>query len=132
MPDTPAPGSPVPPRTLRAAAALVGLQGAGLLALAAFFAVEIALGAGTDLVGALGVLGAEVAAGALLLLVARGLLRGMRWARSPALLTQLLALPVAHGLTTGGRWPVGVPLAAWALTVLALLLAPATGAALEG
>ena len=64
-------------------------------------------------------------------LVARGLFRGRRWARSPALVTNLLVLPVAVGLVQGGRWYVGGPLLCWALAVLVLLFAPATSAALD-
>jgi len=70
-------------------------------------------------------------AGLGLLAVARGLRRARRWARAPALVTQLLALPVAVGLVQGGRWYVGVPLILWALGVLALLFTPAVGEVLE-
>jgi hypothetical protein len=64
-------------------------------------------------------------------LVARGLLRRRRWARAPALVTNLLVLPVAVGLLQGGRWYVGLPLLLWAAAVLGLLFAPATDTALE-
>ena len=73
-----------------------------------------------------------LAAAAGLGLVARGLLRRRGWARSPALVTNLLVLPVAVGLLQGGRWYVGAAaarLGAWRCWVL--LFAPATAAALD-
>jgi len=51
--------------------------------------------------------------------------------RAPALVVQLLVLPVAFGLLQGDRAYVGVPLVVWALAVLALLFTPAVAAALE-
>ena len=64
-------------------------------------------------------------------LVARGLLAGRRWARAPALVTNLILLPVAVGLLQAHVWYAGVPLLLWALAVLVLLFAPATAAALD-
>jgi len=45
--------------------------------------------------------------------------------------SNLLVVPVAIGLLQGGLWYAGAPLLLWALAVLGLLFAPATGAALD-
>jgi O-antigen/teichoic acid export membrane protein len=120
-----------PGSTLRLCAALVGLQALGLAGIAVFYLVELAVATSDDRVRALVTAGLALAAAAGLALVARGLLRRRRWARSPALVTNLLVLPVAVGLLQGGRWYAGVPLLVWALAVLGLLFAPATAAALD-
>jgi hypothetical protein len=60
----------------------------------------------------------------------RGLARRRRWARSPSVLTQLLALPVGIDATqTGAAW-VGVPLLVCAVVGLVGLFAPSTTSAL--
>jgi O-antigen/teichoic acid export membrane protein len=120
-----------PGSTLRLCAALVGLQALGLAGIAVFYLVELAVATSDDRVRALVTAGLALAAAAGLALVARGLLRRRRWARSPALVTNLLVLPVAVGLLQGGRWYAGAPLLVWALAVLGLLFAPATAAALD-
>ncbi|MBA2769398.1 MAG: hypothetical protein H0U35_09785 [Sporichthyaceae bacterium] len=133
MPQSPpAPVSPHGPApTLRALTVLVGLQAAGLLGAAVFFGVEIAVATPDDRVRALVTALLALAAAAGLAMVARGLARQERWARAPALVTNLLVLPVSWGLLQGGRWYIGVPLSLWALTVLVLLFVPPTDAALQ-
>jgi hypothetical protein len=74
--------------------------------------------------------GLALVAAAALALVARGLLRRRRWARSPTLLTQLLTVPVAWG-AVGSRPLVGVPLLVTAVVTGILVLSPPVGAALE-
>ena len=120
-----------PGSTLRLCAALVGLQALGLAAVAVFYLVELLVATEDDVVRALVAIGLALAAAVGLALVARGLLGGRRWARSPALVTNLLVVPVAIGLLQGGVWYAGVPLLLWSLAVLGLLFAPATAAALE-
>lgn len=119
------------PATLRACTVLVGLQALGVLALGVFVLVELAVATSDDEVRALVTAGLALTAGAGLALVARGLARRRRWARAPALVTNLLVLPVAYDLVRGGRWYVGLPLLGWALAVLVLLLARPTDSALE-
>jgi hypothetical protein len=119
------------PVTLLAAASLVALEALGLLAAAVFFVVELGVADADDRVRA------SVAAVLTLLgavglgLVARGLYRRRRWARAPALVTNLLVLPVAFDLTRGGRWYVGVPLLLLAAAVLVLLFVRPTDEALQ-
>lgn len=69
-----------------------------------------------------------VALGLLPLIAARGLLRRRSWSRGPALVTQLMAMPVAWTLlrAQGALIPAGIVLAAVAVTALVLLLNPAT------
>jgi hypothetical protein len=75
---------------------------------------------------------AMAAAGAIGLgFVVRGLARRRRWARSPAVLTQLIGLPIGIGLSGNGGAAVGVPLAVCTAVALVGLLAPATSRAFE-
>ncbi|WUQ34547.1 hypothetical protein OG230_23925 [Streptomyces sp. NBC_00234] len=73
-----------------------------------------------------------VALGLIPLFAARGLLLRRSWSRGPALITQLMALPVAWTLlrAQGVLIPAGIVLAAAAVTALVLLLNPATTEAL--
>jgi hypothetical protein len=75
---------------------------------------------------------AMAAVGAIVLgFVVRALLRRRRWARSPAVLTQLIALPIGIGLSGDGGAAVGVPLAVCAAVAVVGLLAPATSRSFE-
>jgi hypothetical protein len=125
------PTAPARPTPLVVLAALVAAQGVGLAGLAVFFVVELVVSTPLSVPRAVMAALLTLVAGLGLLAVARGLHRRRRWARAPALVTQLLALPVGAGLVQGGRWYVGVPLIGWALGVLILLFAPAVSDALE-
>lgn len=61
--------------------------------------------------------------GGCLILAARALVTGQRWARSPVLVTQLLSVPVAVALIQNDLAGYGVPLAVVAGAVVVLLLA---------
>lgn len=69
-----------------------------------------------------------IALGLIPLFAARGLLRRRSWSRGPALITQIIALPVAWTLlrSHGALIPAGIVLAAVALTALYQLVRPAT------
>ena len=91
-----------PPVPVRAAGALVGLQALG----ATVFTVVLALRAAEADLGTAAALGeagffliVAVAVGA----VAWGLVTGRRWARTPAIVTQLLLLPVVYSLIGPSR-----------------------------
>ncbi len=77
------------------------------------------------------VVGFALVAGAVLVLVGRGLAHRGRWARSPAVLTQVFCLPVTWSLLTSHHVPGGIALGAVAVGALVLLLAPSTGAELD-
>ncbi|MGW0864249.1 MULTISPECIES: hypothetical protein [Streptomyces] len=66
------------------------------------------------------------------LLAARGLLALRSWSRGPAVITQLLALPVAYNLLQADSMaiPAGIALAVVAVTSLVLLVNPETTRAL--
>jgi hypothetical protein len=67
-----------------------------------------------------------VATACALALIARGLRRARRWARTPAVLTQLFTGVVAIYLLESGRLDWGVPAIVLAVAGLAALLAPAS------
>ena len=122
---------PGPVSTLRACAALVALQAIGLAAAAVFTVVELFVASSDDVARAAVTAVLALVAAVGLGLVARGLLAGRRWARAPALVTNLILLPVAYGLLQAEVWYVGIPLLLWAVAVLVLLFIPSTSAALE-
>ncbi|MEG8278070.1 hypothetical protein [Streptomyces sp. AHA2] len=66
------------------------------------------------------------------LLAARGLLARRSWSRGPAVITQLLALPVAYNLLQADSMaiPGGIALAVVAVAALVLLVNPETTRAL--
>ncbi|MFD5629221.1 hypothetical protein [Streptomyces sp. NPDC127072] len=129
-PDAPA-ADPRPGR-LTAAAALLALEG---LALAAGGVYVLVLGLAGDpddrqqaVTG-----GVTLIVLALLpLLAARGLLLRRGWSRGPAVVTQIMALPVAYNLLRADSLaiPGGIVLAVVAVTALVLLVNPATTRAL--
>jgi len=114
------------------AALLVALEGAVLAVLGVGYSVAGVVGDPFDRRATL--LGAAftVLAGVLVLLVARGLHRVAGWARSPAVVLQLLALPVGVGLVQGRVWYAAVPVLVLAGSVLYLLATPEARLAFRG
>ncbi|HZG89545.1 MAG TPA: hypothetical protein VEZ42_04960 [Pseudonocardia sp.] len=113
-------GLPGPPPQVRVAGLLVGLQ--GLLSIG--FAVALALRAPSSTAPAAAVLGEAgyfALTGAALLFVAFGLVTGRRWARTPAIVTQLLLLPVVYSLIGPSRQLV-LGIVAGAVVVATFLL----------
>lgn len=130
LPDSPVVPHPAVPRPARlgAAAALVAVEGLALVAVGLSMLVLGLLGSPDRPeqaeMGGLTLL----ALAALPLLAANGLRLRRSWARGPAVITQLLALPVAYTLmTTEGAWsiPAGIVLGVVAVVSLVLLLNPA-------
>ncbi len=117
--------------SLRACTGLVALQALGLLVVAVFFVAEVFVATPDDRTRALVASLLALAAAVGLALVVRGLWSGRRWARAPALVTNLLVLPVAVDILRGELWWVGGLLLLWALAVLVLLFVPSTEALLE-
>jgi hypothetical protein len=60
----------------------------------------------------------------LLAWLAAGLHRGRRWARSPVIFLQLLALPPGWGYLRAGQWVYGVPIAVLVVVELVALFRP--------
>jgi hypothetical protein len=111
-----------PPTSVRAAAVVVILQGALGVIFAALLVVR-ALGGGSRVVNVLGEAGYFAVLGGCVLAVGVALLRGRRWARTPALVVQLLLLGVAwYAAGPSGRPEYGVPVGLVCLSVGAALL----------
>ncbi|RSS55469.1 hypothetical protein [Streptomyces sp. WAC01280] len=120
------------PTRLAAAAAVAGIEALGLLAGGVYMLVK-ALADGTgDLTGALTGAVTLVALGLIPLAAARGLWLRRSWSRGPAVITQILALPVAWQMlqANSAMIPAGAVLGALAVTGLVLLVNPATTEAL--
>ncbi|MFE1380644.1 hypothetical protein ACFW6S_17040 [Streptomyces sp. NPDC058740] len=120
------------PGRLTAAAAVAGAEGLALVAGGLYLLVKTLTDASGDLTsGAMG--GATlIALGLIPLAAARGLLLRRSWARGPAVITQILALPVAWQLLQANSVmiPAGIALAVLAVTGLVLLVSPSTTEAL--
>jgi len=118
-------GTATPPLRLTAAAAVAGFEG---LAVAAW-GVTLAVTGGAHMVlpGLFVLVLAALPLGA-----AYGLRRARRWSRGPALIMQLLSLPIAWTMLHSGGPAVagGVVLGLLALGGLVLLVHPATSEAL--
>jgi hypothetical protein len=112
------------PRRLTYAAVLAALEGAVLVAGGLWVLVRGVTGEPDDRQQAV-TLGITLIVLALLpLLAARGLLLRRGWSRGPAVITQLMALPVAYSLVQADSMaiPAGVALAAVAIAALVLLV----------
>lgn len=118
------------PRPLVVAALCQGLQAAALLCLGAYTCVAGVTGHPDDILDAELVGGLALVGGVALLVVARGLLGAKGWARSPALVWQLIMVPV--GFSTVDDVPAaGVALLASVVLIVGGMFAPSAGAALE-
>jgi hypothetical protein len=120
------------PTALRVAAALAALEGLALVGAALLYALRGVLGDAESAAGA--ELGALLIAGvgALLLAAARGLLHRRRWARSPVVVVQLLAVPVGLSLVGGGVLAAGLAVLALAAATIGALASPQGRAGLDG
>lgn len=133
MPDPRSPFSSKHPRplALTIAAAIVGLQAAGMVLIAVWVWLPLLGGGGGEALTsfvALGVL--MLVLGGALLFVARALWRGYRWPRSAAVAWQLLAGIVGVTLITGSVvW--GLALIVPNIVVLVCLFTPKALAATE-
>ena len=132
---TPSPSpsaGPEKPGRIAALAALNALEGAAL-AIGGIYMLAVGLFGRPDSIQQAEMGGLTlVALGLIPLFAARGLLRRRGWSRGPALITQLMALPVAWTLlrSQGALIPAGILLAVVAVTALVLVIDPATTKAL--
>jgi hypothetical protein len=117
------------PLTIVMAAVLLALEGLLGLGYAGVALGEVrmsraAIGVGVAILMA--------AFGLLLLLVARGVFLGRRWSRGPAVVAQLILLPIAWSFRGGVTTWISVTLAALAIAALVGLLHPRSTAAFVG
>ena len=124
MTSTNVPGGSRPGSALVAVAGLVGAQAVALLVAAVSYVVELARGEAADTAVATAIAALSLLTGLGLALAARGLLARRRWSRAPALVVNLLAVPVVWPFFTEGRPVVGALLIGWAVAVVVLLFAP--------
>lgn len=127
-----APESNPVPGQIRTAVAVIILESLALLAAAGVLLAKTITGHPDDIWRAL--LGAAfaVAGAAALALCARGLYRLRPPARTPIVVLQVLAIPVAYSLAfQAGRVEYGGPILVAALVVLYLLFTPPARAALD-
>lgn len=116
-----------PPRPVRVAAVLVGLEGAAAVVAAVAFVVRGFAGTDQRIVNGFGNAAWFGILGSAVLASAWALWTGRRWGRGIAVFTQLLILPVTWYVGVGShRWFYGIPVAAVALAALLLLFSPAT------
>ena len=114
------------------AALLVAVEGAALIVLGTGYAVAGVVGDPFDRTATLLEGGFAALAGLLVLLVARGLLLVQGWARSPAVVLQLLALPVGLVLVQGAVLYAAAPVLGLAAAVLYQLATPEARLAFRG
>lgn len=119
------------PRSVRTVVALVGLQALTLVAIAVFYGVELVVASPDSVVTAVASAVLVLVVGIGMALVARGLARGRRWSRAPALVAQLLLLPVGFEMSQGQRWWLGLLLLLWCGAVAVLLLSRDVSASLH-
>jgi hypothetical protein len=114
------------PLTILVASGLLMLEGLFGLGFAAFEAgqAHAAMGVGVAILMA--------GFGLVLLLVARGVFLGRRWSRGPAVVAQLILLPIAWSFRGGDTTWVAVVLAVSAITILVGLLHPRSTAVFVG
>ncbi|MEV4950322.1 hypothetical protein [Streptomyces sp. NPDC053755] len=124
---------PSRPARLTAAAAVAAIEALALVAGGLYVLVTGITGDPDSLTQAVTGGATLVALGLIPGLAARGLLLRRGWSRGPAIITQIMALPVAWQLlqADSAMIPAGIALAVLAVTGLVLLVSPATTEALE-
>lgn len=117
------------PHTLTVAGVLLGLEATAVIA---FGVIETGQIRASRAVVGVGVAVVMLSYGLLLAAVARGVLRGRRWSRGPAVATQLIFLPIAWSFRGAATTWVAVVVAAVAVAVLVAILHPRSTEVLIG
>ncbi|MFG3331205.1 hypothetical protein [Streptomyces tendae] len=120
------------PGRLTAAAALAAVEGLALVVGGAWMLVEGLTGHPDDRTSAVTGGVTLIVLALLPLLAARGLVGRKGWSRGPAVITQIMALPVAYNMVRADSLavPAGIVLGVVAVTALVLLVNPTTTQAL--
>ena len=119
-------GQGQPPRTVLALAAIEAIEAGGVLLAAIIAGLDTGSGRSYHLASGIAITVIGIGTALLLGFVARGLRAGRRWARTPALLTQLFTGIVAIYLLQAPRYDWGIPALVLALAGFAMLFAPAS------
>ena len=117
------------PATVRWAVVLLGLQTLGWVGLVALVIYADVRSPATSTAGAVGSTIFVVLIAGLFGLFTWALAGLRRWARSPAIVLELLQLPIGYSLVSSGGSLVGIPVMLLAAVTIVLLLAPTTRAA---
>ena len=132
LPAVPEQEQPRAPRAVRLAALLVAVEGAALVVLAGVEAVSTLVSGASSVPLALVTAASAAGCGVFLVWLARSLGALRKWARSPVVVVQLIALPVGYNLINpSGRPELGVPVLALAVATLVLLGTAGARAALD-
>jgi hypothetical protein len=123
------PAAPIAP-TLRWAVILLGLEAAALAVVVGVLIYEDVTTTPTSVRGAVLVTLYAVIMTVVLAGLAWALHRRQKWARGPAIVMQLLLVPIGFTMASGGAAWLGVPTILVGLAGAGTLLAPATRAAL--
>jgi hypothetical protein len=130
----PAPSTPEPPEpaagTLRWAIVVLTAETVALAALVAFLLYADLTAPADNVRGAVGVTLYPAVIAAVLGFLTLSLHRRRAWARGPAVVLNLLMLPIGYSLTVGGLPWLGLPVMAVGVCGAGLLVAPSTRAAL--
>jgi hypothetical protein len=118
------------PATLRWAVRLLLLEGAGLAALTLLFVYLDLTAEWTAVDMALSSTGYLALMTAIFIGMGVALHRRRRWARGPAIVAQMLQMPIGWTMLTHGQPFIGAPLFALGLVGAILLFAPSTREAL--
>lgn len=114
------------PVTLKIAVVLLWAQGAALLVLGVALASATAAGHATDTTASITEAVIAIVIGLLLGFLGLALLRGHRPARGPAIVLELMLLPVGYFMVQAGLTGPGLGAVVLGLLVAGLLLAPST------
>ena len=118
MPDVEAVG------VVRRIAQLLGVEGVALIVLGGVYAVVSATGRPENRLGAELAAAFLVVLGAVVVLLARAIAAGRNWPRTPAVVVNVIALPVGLGLLQGHLYVAGIVLLLPAVTLLWLTATP--------
>lgn len=118
------------PATLRWAVWLLSAQAVAMAGVTGFFAYEDLTAAPERVRDALAITVYFAVLAVLLGLLAWSLVRRRSWARSPAIVLELMLVPVGYYMIEGGHPVYGVPVMLLGLACAGLLLAPQTREAL--
>ena len=119
------------PNLLWLAAAALGLEVVGLLAVAAVNLSDVASGQTYQTSNAVAIIVIEVIVASGVAVVAAGIVRVRPWSRTPAVMTQVFTFIIGIVLIQAHRWGWGLPALVFALAGLAGLFAPTSLRALN-